>query len=84
MNSDKLKRKQADEAAIREWHKNIEASVNRGDFEAYGSFWTENMIWLPPNAPIIIGKESCLQMAREIFEHYAVEQKVTVEELKLS
>ncbi len=76
--------KQADEAAIRKWHQEVEDAVNNADFEAYSSHWAEDMIWMPPNMPPMYGKDNCLGMAKYSFEHYEVEQKVTVEEIVIS
>jgi len=74
----------ADEVAIRRWHQELEDAANNDDYEAYSSHWAEDMIWMPPNMPPICGKDNCLEMAKSSFEHYKMEQKVTVEEVVVS
>ena len=76
--------KQTDEEDIRRWHQEVEYAVNNEDYEAYSSQWAEDMIWMPPNMPPVYGKDNCLEMAKYSWEHYKVEQKVTVEEVVVS
>jgi ketosteroid isomerase-like protein len=83
VSSDTLQRKQDDEEAIRKWHQEVEDSTNRSDSEAYLSLWVDDMIWMPPNAPIIIGKDNCRPMVEEFHTHYKVEQKVTIDEIEI-
>ena len=74
----------ADEAAIRRWHQEVEDAVNNEDYAAYSSHWAEDMIWMPPNMPPMYGKDNFLEMFKNSFKHYNVEQKVTVEEVVVS
>lgn len=73
----------SDEEAIRKWLDRYAATVIDGDFESFGSFWTEDVIWLPPDAPIIHGKVAILDFARPFFTQYNIDYKATVEEVKV-
>ena len=54
--------KEADEAALRRWHKEVEDAVNNADYDAYSSHWANDMIWMPPNMLPMHGKQECLEM----------------------
>ena len=70
--------------AIRKWHQEVEAASNNGDYEAYASHWSDDMIWMPPNAPIVHGKKTCMDMFSGFVDNYEVDQKVTIEEIVVS
>jgi uncharacterized protein (TIGR02246 family) len=72
-----------DEDAIRDWFDRYVANNNAGDFDAYGDFWAKDAIWLPPDSPVIRGREALLEYARPFFEQYKMHQEVTVEEIKV-
>jgi len=76
--------KEKDEAAIRQWHKEVENASNTGDFDAYASHWSDNMIWMPPNMGPMYGKEACMGMFSGFVDNYEVDQKVTIEEIVVS
>jgi len=73
-----------DEAALRKWMQDYVANNNRGDFENYGSFWTEDAIWMPPGAPMVSGKSSILKFAEPVFNQYKIDQKAAIEEIRIS
>jgi len=70
-----------DEEAVREWLDQYVANNNAGDFENFGSFWTEDVIWMPPGEPIIIGKAVMLDFLDPDNIQVNIDQKVTVEEI---
>ena len=72
--------KEADEAAIRSWFDNYLSSVVSGDLESYLASWSDDMIFLPPDQSIKIGKESCNEIAEGIL-HYDIEPDVKIEEI---
>ena len=74
----------SDEEAVRKWMEQYVANNNAGDFDSFGSFWTEDVIWLPPSAPIVIGKAAILDYARPFFTQYNIDQNITVEEVKVA
>ena len=73
-----------DEKAIRAWLDRYVANNNAGDFDAYGDFWAEDAMWLPPDAPVVEGKEAILAYARPFFEGYTISQRFTVEEIEVA
>jgi len=73
-------RKQSDEEAIRSWFDTYLSSVVAGDLDTYLASWSDDMIFLPPDQSIKIGKESCREIAEGIL-HYDIEPDVTIEEI---
>jgi uncharacterized protein (TIGR02246 family) len=75
---------EVDKEAINAWYERYVANNNAGDFDSFGTFWTEDIVWLPPDAPVVIGKEAILDYARPFFELYSIHQEITVEEITVS
>jgi ketosteroid isomerase-like protein len=75
---------EADVEAIKAWLERYVALNNEGDFESYGDFWTESVVWLPPGAPAVIGKEAILDFARPFFEQYNIHQEFKTEEIRVA
>ena len=75
---------EADTEAIKAWLERYVTNNNEGDFESYGDFWTEDVVWLPPGAPAVIGKEAILDFARPFFEQYNIHQEVKTEEIRIA
>ena len=70
-----------DEAALRKWIEDYVANNNSGDFENYGSSWTEDAIWLPPGVPVVTGKTAIMEFAEPFYTQYKIDQKLTIEEI---
>ena len=75
---------QADVAAIKQWIDRYCATVTAGDFEAYRDFWTEDVVWLPPNGPVVQGIEACMEHNRPYFEQYHSVETMSVEEIEIA
>ena len=75
--------KMSDEQSVINWMERFIAFNNAGVFEKYGSFWTEDAVLLPPDAPIIKGKAAILKAVRPFFTDFNVDQKGTVEEVRV-
>lgn len=73
----------ADVKAIKEWIKRYCATVTAGDIDAYRAFWTEDVVWLPPNGQTVKGIEACMEHNRPYFEDYQSVETMTVEEIKI-
>jgi uncharacterized protein (TIGR02246 family) len=73
----------ADVKAIKEWIKRYCATVTAGDLDAYRDFWTEDVVWLPPNGPTVKGIEACMEHNRPYFEDYESVETMSVEEIKI-
>jgi uncharacterized protein (TIGR02246 family) len=75
---------EADKEAIKGWFERYVANNNAGDFDSYGGFWSEDVVWLPPGAPAVIGKEAIMDFARPFFEQYNIHQQIIAEEIKVA
>jgi uncharacterized protein (TIGR02246 family) len=71
------------EEALLQWVERYVANNNRGDSENYGSFWTNDVIWLPPGSPAIHGKEGIVEFARQGFANYRLKQDMTINEVRV-
>ena len=74
---------EADVKAIKEWIKRYCDTVTAGDIDAYRAFWTEDVVWLPPNGPTVKGIEACMEHNRPYFEDYESVETMTVEEIRI-
>ena len=74
---------EADIEAIKEWFDRYCATVTAGDLDGYRDFWSEDVVWLPPNAPALQGMEACMDRNRPFFEQYNLVEKMSVEEIKV-
>ena len=43
-----------------------------GNLESYLGFWAENVIWMPPNAPIMQGKSTIREYVQPFFEQLTI------------
>jgi ketosteroid isomerase-like protein len=75
---------EADVKQIRMWIERYCATVTAGDFDGYRDFWTEDVVWLPPNTPIREGLEACMEYNRPLFEYYHSVETMTAEEIKVA
>jgi ketosteroid isomerase-like protein len=82
--AEKAPNTQADVEAIKEWIDRYCATVTAGDFEAYRAFWTEDVVWLPPNGPVVKGIDACMEHNRPYFEQYESVEKMSVEEIGIA
>jgi len=75
---------QADVAAIKKWIDRYCATVTAGDFDAYRTFWTEDVVWLPPNGPVVQGIDACMELNRPYFKEYNSVETMSVEEIEVA
>jgi uncharacterized protein (TIGR02246 family) len=71
------------EEALMQWIELYVANNNRGDIENFGSFWTDDVVWLPPGSPAIYGKEGIVAFANQGFANYKMKQDIIVKEIKV-
>jgi len=69
---------------IKAWVDRYCATVTAGDFETYRTFWSEDVVWLPPNAAVRKGIEACMEYNRPLFEHYKSVETMSVEEVQVA
>lgn len=75
---------EADMEAIRNWVNSSYSAADSGDFEDYMRFWSEGLIWMPPNGPVIVGINSAAEMIKTYFEQVAIQHEISIEEVKVS
>jgi uncharacterized protein (TIGR02246 family) len=75
---------EADVEAIRNWVNESYAAADSGDVEDYISYWTEGVIWMPPNAPIIQGTSATREMLQPYFEQVTIHHEISIEEIKVA
>jgi ketosteroid isomerase-like protein len=84
MNYEKSPNTEADVAVLKSWIDRYCAIVNAGDFDAYRTLWTEDVVYLPPNGPACQGIEDCVDVNRFYFEQYTSVEKHYVEEIEVA
>ncbi len=67
---------------IREWVNGNFAAADSGDLEGYLSYWAEDVIWMPPNAPIMQGKSTIREFVQPMLEIYRIHRNFSIEEIK--
>ena len=72
----------ADVKAIKDYFQRYTASAKAGDLDEYRKFWTDDVVWLPPDAPLVEGIDACMKRARPQFEELNQEEVIAVEEIK--
>ena len=75
---------EAEVEAIRNWVKESYAAADSGDVEDYIRFWAEDVIWMPPNAPIIQGTSATRELLQPYFEQIITHREIFVEEIKVT
>lgn len=74
----------ADVAALKDWIDSYCGAVCAGDFDAYRSLWTEDVVYLPPNGPAQEGVEDCVDVNRFYFDQYHSVEKMSVQEIEVA
>ena len=74
----------ADVEEIKAWLERYCATVTAGDFDGYRAFWTEDVVWLPPNAPERKGIAACMEYNRPLFEYYNSVETMSGEEIRVT
>ena len=57
------------------------AAVKAGDLDTYRTFWSEDVIWLPPGEPMIQGIDDCMEHHRPAFEQLKQDESIWVREV---
>ena len=73
---------ETDVKAIKEYFQRYVAAAKAGDLDAYRKFWTDDVVWMPPGAPLVEGIEACMERAQPQFEELIQEEAITVKEIK--
>jgi uncharacterized protein (TIGR02246 family) len=73
---------EADVEAIQDYFQRYAAAAKAGDLDTYRTFWTDDVVWLPPHEPVVEGIEACMDHHRPYFKNYDQDETLTVEEIK--
>ncbi len=74
---------QTDVQDIQAWLERYCTTVTAGDLAGYRAFWTEDVVWLPPNAPVRKGIADCMEHNRPLFEYYQSVETMSAEEIRV-
>lgn len=68
---------EADETAIRNMAVEYRASVAAGDFQKFLSFFTDDVVVMPPDNPALRGMEAFTVWAKPFFDQYSMEEDLS-------
>ena len=74
--------RQPDVRTMQAWCDRYVEAVKAGDLDAYRTFWSEDVIWLPPGEPMIQGIEDCMRHHRPAFEQLEQDESIWVREVE--
>ena len=75
---------ESDVATIQAIFKEYDDAIMAGDLEGYLSLFVDDCVVLPPNAKVLLGKDSYRSYARPIIEQFDMEEAITVEETQVA
>lgn len=58
----------ADQAVIRALDTEMVAALNARDIDRYMNCLAEDAVWMPPNAPVVVGKAAIRDLVSQLFE----------------
>src|SRR5262245_25332696 len=67
----------ADKAAIRSMASAMTAAEERGDFDGFISFHTDDVQILPPDQPIVTGKAAFAVLLRPFFDQFTLQENLS-------
>ena len=70
----------ADVDAINSMRKQGDAAWEAGDLESFLDTFTDDVVWMPPSQPDLIGKEACRSLAKGLLDQTNFEQVATPSE----
>ncbi len=74
----------ADEAAIRSLGAAYTAAVSAGDFQRVLSFYTHDVVVMPPGQPSIRGKKAYTVWAEPYFDQFSTEETILFDEIRVA
>ena len=75
---------EADMASIEAVFRDQISKLNAGDLEGWLALFSEDIVWMPPNAKIEEGKDALRQWAQPYFDQFTIVQTASIDELKIS
>lgn len=70
----------ADIDAIKRLEAQVYAAWEAGDESDFLEFFTDDVVWLPPGAPDIVGKEACREMVQGLLSDTTFDQITSTNE----
>ena len=71
--------------AIKEIYEKWDEAENAGDADALVFLVTEDVIWMEPDSPVIVGKEALRKLLESSYEKHSMkDMKTVVEEIRLA
>jgi ketosteroid isomerase-like protein len=74
---------QADIKAINNWTENYMAGIKTADVERLLSQESDDIFYLPPNQPIVSGKEAARKWLVAYFEYFIPEEKLNLQQVEI-
>ena len=73
---------EADVAAIKSLSEKYDATINSGDLDGLVSIYTDDVVYMQPNMPALVGKDALRDYFQYFFEQFtAIEMDLTTEEV---
>ena len=60
------------------------AALYAGDLSRLSSLWTDDVIAMPPNEPMVAGKEAVRAWHQNLFDKYLLKQPMSPDEVEIS
>ncbi len=70
--------------SVTDWVTSCFGAADAGDVEGYLSFWAEDIIWMPPNAPIIQGTAPMREILEPYFGQITTRREISINEIKVA
>ena len=71
----------ADTVAIRAYFDRLSTAINEGDIDTWISFFSDDVVKMPPNEPIVIGKEAVIRWGRPWFDSLYMNESQSIDEI---
>lgn len=60
------------------------AAETSGDLEGYLALFTDDVVLMPPNEPIVVGKDAMRAIVEELFEAFTIDETGTQDEIVIA
>lgn len=75
---------EADIEAIRQVDDRMVEATNSGDIEAWLAVYTEDTVVMPPNEPVVVGRDAVRAWAQQMFDQLDMEDTVSIQEIQVA
>jgi uncharacterized protein (TIGR02246 family) len=69
--------------AIKAFLDQYEAIAEEGDAETYFTLWAEDIVFMPPNEPMVEGKEAVKAWAQPLFDQFSMQETFSFAEIEV-